>query len=97
MNPSQDSARSGSPSRVHDTLRRMVRRFVVPRQDYDSATEALREALSLIVKHHDCSKRVELGQVCPHCADDTGASPVLDRIYREIQKANQAIASPCKD
>lgn len=27
MNPTQDSARSGNPSRVHDTLRRLVRRF----------------------------------------------------------------------
>ena len=74
-----------------NTLRRLVRRFWVPRSEYDAKVDALRAALDLIVRHHDCGKRIELGCACPHCTDASGNAPVLDRIYREIDSANNGV------
>ena len=74
-----------------NTLRRLVRRFWVPRSEYDRAIDTLRAALDLIVRHHNCGKRIEFGCACPHCTDANGEAPVLDRIYREIHTANGRI------
>jgi hypothetical protein len=65
-------------------LRRLVRRFWVPRSEYDAKMDALRAALSLIIAHHNCGKRIEVRGVCPHCTDANGDAPVLSRIYHEI-------------
>ena len=77
-------------SGMTNTLRRLVRRFWVPRAEYDGAIDTLRAALDLIVRHHDCGKRIELGCACPHCTDANGQAPVLERIYSEIHAANGA-------
>jgi hypothetical protein len=72
------------PSAKLKGLRRLVRRFWVPRSEYDAKMDALRAALNLILAHHNCGKRIELGGVCPHCTDANGDAPVLSRIYNEI-------------
>ena len=77
--------------RVSRKVRGLVRRFIVPRLEHDEAVAALRVAYSLIVRHHDCGKRIELGGFCPHCHRPDGTEPEMDQIARAIHTANSSI------
>lgn len=55
------------------------------RAQLEQAREALRSAQDLIFRHHNCSVRVELGQLCPHCTRD-GRQPEIDLIAKALKQ-----------
>lgn len=56
--------------------------------DYARMRDALEVARSLILQHHNCSVRVEPGQMCPHCCEADGSSPKLDKIWDALARPN---------
>jgi hypothetical protein len=76
---------------------RTVRRFVglpsnsVAIEEYRRVYAALEVAKSLILRHHDCSKQVTAGSLCPHCCQQDGTSPELDQIWDALSKPNPSV------
>jgi len=48
--------------------------------------DVLRMAQGHIVKHHNASKQVVLGEFCPVCVHDDGTEPELDAIAKALQE-----------
>ncbi len=66
-------------------MRKLIRRWFVPRAEYDEMREALQVARSLIVLHHDCSVRQSAGMFCPVCHHEDGTEPEMDRIHAALR------------
>ena len=71
-----------------NSLRRLVRRFWVPRAEYDQAIEALRLAYEHIVCHHASHVVQSPGAFCPVCHHKDGSEPEMDEIAAVIHSAN---------
>ena len=69
-------------------LKRLVRRFVVPRREYDQALDALNAARSLIVRHHEASVTQRAGHFCPVCHRPDGSEPEIDQIFNALHTPN---------
>jgi len=50
---------------------------------------ALEVARGLIVRHHNCYKKIEWGQPCPHCVREDGSQPEMDQIAKALEGSNQ--------
>ena len=65
-------------------LDRLVRRFFVPRREYDAVIDALIVAHGLIVNHHECSVVQSPGAFCPVCHKKDGSEPEMDKIHATL-------------
>lgn len=61
-------------------------------EEHRKVRDALEVANNLIQKHHDCSKQVRLGEMCPHCCDKEGKSPELDQIWDALTRKNSRVS-----
>jgi hypothetical protein len=77
-------------SGMTNTLRRLVRRFWVPRSEYDTAIATLKMAQGHIMSHHVCNimDGLKPGGFCPVCHHPDGSEPEMDLIARVIHSAN---------
>lgn len=49
--------------------------------------EALKDSRSLVIDHHNISKPVKWGQLCPHCTKDNES--VLNKVAKAITEASE--------
>ena len=73
-------------------LRRLVRRFWVPRSEYDTAIAALKMAQGHIMSHHavNVMDGLKIGGFCPVCHYPDGREPEMDLIARVLHSAELA-------
>lgn len=73
---------------VDQNLDAIERGIASDKMERERLRAALEVARDLIIKHHNCSKPVQLGCLCPHCAREDGSSPELDQIWDALRTSN---------
>ena len=73
-------------------LTRLVRRWWVPRSEYDTLYTALRVARSLVIRHHDCAVVQSAGCFCPVCHRKDGTEPEIDLMHSALDAANTKVS-----
>jgi hypothetical protein len=72
-------------------LKRLLRRWFIPRREYDQTHAALKTALGLLVRHHEVGVRQTWGCFCPVCHHKDGTEPEIDTIIDALKQCNDVL------
>lgn len=67
-------------------LDKLIRRWYVPRSDFEKVHQGLFTARRLIIRHHDCTlPQITWGGFCPACHQVDGSEPEMDQIFEALE------------